>query len=177
IEAGIDTLEHLQGFSQEEMDLIVSHGVILVPTLTATKCTVDVGTAPQADPAKQQRFISWMQQNWRDKQAGMKRALAAGVRMAVGTDAGYAHCLHGANAYEMELLVQEGMSPMQGLVAATSTAAEALQLEEEIGSLRPGHYADLLIVEGQPHVDISVLRDVNRIKAICKNGRFVKEAL
>lgn len=177
IRAGIDSLEHLQGFTEEEMALIAEHGVILVPTLTATKCTVDNGVMPQVPERLRAKALQWMVRNWKDKQAGMKRALAAGVRIALGTDAGYTNCLHGQNAYELGLFVQEGMTPMQAIVAATSTAAECVRLGDSVGTLRKGYLADILLVEGDPLKDIAILRRPERLKAIYKDGRLVKSSL
>jgi imidazolonepropionase-like amidohydrolase len=107
----------------------------------------------------------------------MRRALAAGVRIALGTDAGYTNCLHGQNAYELELFVQEGMTPMQAIVAATSTAAECVRLADAVGTLRRGFLADILLVEGDPLADISLLRQPERLRAIFKDGRAVKNSL
>jgi imidazolonepropionase-like amidohydrolase len=177
IRAGIDSLEHLQGFTEEEMDLIAQHKVILVPTLTATRCTVDTGDRPDAPERFRERAIELSRQNWRDKQLGMKRALAAGVKMALGTDAGFVNCFHGNNAYELELLVEEGMTSMQAIMAATSMAAECLQFADHIGTLAKDYYADFLLVQGDPLSDISVLRDQKKLRAICKGGEFIKKEL
>ena len=174
IQAGIDSLEHLQGFTDEEMDLIAAHDLILVPTLTATKCSVDAGLMPRVAPHLRERSVAWMNQNWQDKQAGMARALQAGVRMALGTDAGYTNCLHGENAYELELLVGCGMTSMQAIVAATATAAECVGMDKHVGRLQAGLLADLLVVQGNPLADISVLRDPRNIKALYKDGEKIK---
>ena len=173
IQAGIDSLEHLQGFSEEEMDLVAAHDLILVPTLTATKCSVDAGLNPRVPPHLRERSIVWMNKNWQDKQDGMVRALKAGVRIALGTDAGYSNCLHGKNAYELELLVGCGMTPMQAIVAATATAAECVGMDKHVGRLEAGLLADLLIVQGNPLADISVLRDPGNIKALYKGGEKI----
>ena len=107
----------------------------------------------------------------------MRRALAAGVRIALGTEAGYTNCLHGQNAYELELFGQAGMTPMQAIVATTSTAADGVRLSDSVGALRKGYLADILLVKGDPLADISILRQPERLKAIYKDCRLVKSSL
>ena len=98
----------------------------------------------------------------------VQRALAAGVKVVAGTDAG-GHG-HPSNALEPALLVASGMTPMQALQAATSRAAECLGLEAEIGTIEKGKWADLVFVEGDPLRDITVLQDRRRIKRVIKGG-------
>src|SRR5215470_15562413 len=100
------------------------------------------------------------------------RALAAGVKVVAGTDAG-GHG-HPSNALEPALLVSAGMTPMQALQAATSRAAECLGLEVEIGTIEKGKWADLVFVEGDPLRDITVLQDRRRIKRVIKGGVTVR---
>jgi len=177
IRAGVDSVEHMQGYTEEDMELIAAHGVVLVPTLTTARRVVDTGLVAHIPQHKRERALKFMRQNWKDKLAALKRALAAGVRIAVGTDSGYSNCLHGQNAYELELLVEGGMTPMQAVVAATSMAAECLGLGHELGTLRKGYYADILIVNGDPLADISLLREAEHLKAVYKGGQLVKDDL
>jgi imidazolonepropionase-like amidohydrolase len=99
------------------------------------------------------------------------RALAAGVNVVAGTDAG-GHG-HPNNALELEHLVAAGLTPMQALQAATSRAAECLGLEGEIGTIEKGKWADLVLVDGDPLKDIRVLQDAQRIKRVLKGGATV----
>ena len=98
----------------------------------------------------------------------MRHALAAGVKVVAGTDAG-GHG-HPNNALELEHLVAAGMSPMQALQAATSLAAECLALEAEIGTIEKGKWADLVVVDGDPLRDVRILQDSARIKQVWKAG-------
>ena len=98
------------------------------------------------------------------------RAYAGGVRIAFGTDAGVGP--HGTNAKEFGYLVEAGMPPMEAILAATRTAAEVLDMEEELGQLRPGFIADVIAVRGDPLKDISVLEEVD---FVMKEGKVVKE--
>jgi len=98
----------------------------------------------------------------------VRHALAAGVKVVAGTDAG-GHG-HPNNAVELEHLVAAGMSPMQALQAATSLAAECLALEPEIGTIEKGKWADLVVVDGDPLRDVRILQDPARIKQVWKAG-------
>ena len=98
----------------------------------------------------------------------VRRALAAGVRVVAGTDAG-GHG-HPPNAAEIAHLVTAGLSPMQAIQAATSVAAECLGLEREIGTLEKGKRADLVVVDGDPLADTRILQDPARIRLVVKDG-------
>ena len=105
----------------------------------------------------------------------MHQALAAGVKVVAGTDAG--GFVHGDNAREVELLVEKGMSNMQAIQATTGWAAECVGLEHEIGTISAGKFADLLILDGDPLKDISILRNQDRISLIMKNGEVFVDKL
>jgi imidazolonepropionase-like amidohydrolase len=99
-----------------------------------------------------------------------RRALAAGVRMPLGTDAVAGG--HGQNAREIVARVKDGgQSPMEALISATSLAAESLGLPETIGTIKPGFEADLVAVPGDPTQDINRTRDV---RFVMKGGRLFK---
>ena len=99
----------------------------------------------------------------------MEIALAAGVQMAMGADAGP----HGENARELVLMVEAGMPASDGIVAATSMAARACGLEDEIGTVEVGKRADLLVVDGDPLEDVRVVADRDRIWLVLKDGERV----
>jgi imidazolonepropionase-like amidohydrolase len=110
-----------------------------------------------------------------DHKASITRAIAAGVRIAMGTDSGVGP--HGRNAEELERLVECGMTPMQAIVATTKTASECICTQADTGTLEPGKLADLLIVDSDPLADIKVLQDVARLALIMQGGRVHKNAL
>jgi imidazolonepropionase-like amidohydrolase len=83
------------------------------------------------------------------------KAYKAGVKIAFGTDTGVSP--HGMNAKEFKLMVEAGMAPGEAIQAATRNAAEVLGLSADIGAIAPGHYADLVIVDGDPLADITLL--------------------
>jgi len=97
------------------------------------------------------------------------------VKVAMGTDAGVGK--HGTNAEEVRLLVETGMTPMQAIVAATKTASECVQMASDIGTLEPGKLADLLVVDGDPLADVSVLEDRSKLLVIMQAGRAHKNVL
>ena len=99
----------------------------------------------------------------------LRKAIAGGVKIAFGTDAGVS--MHGRNADEFELMVKHGMPPSAALVAATVNAADLLGLAAEIGTLEPGRHADLIAVEGDPLSDVTVLK---RVGFVMKDGRVHK---
>jgi len=100
----------------------------------------------------------------------LRRALAAGVKIAAGTDAG-GHG-HPKNALEIECLVRAGMSPLQALRAATGWAAECLGREEQIGTVEKGKLADLVVVDRDPLADVTILQHPDRIALVLKGGEI-----
>jgi imidazolonepropionase-like amidohydrolase len=99
---------------------------------------------------------------------GFRKAVKAGVKMTFGTDAGVYP--HGDNAKQFKYMVRFGMTPMQAIQAATVNAAALLNWSKDVGTLTPGHYADMVAVEGNPLKDITVLEHV---KAVIKGGEVV----
>jgi len=94
-----------------------------------------------------------------------------GVRVLVGGDYGFAHNPQGRNARDLELFVQHfGFSPSEALQAATRLGGEAMMRPDEIGLVKPGYLADLLLVDGDPLADVRVLQDSKRFAFIMKDG-------
>ena len=150
IRAGIDSIEHGTFLDDEALKMMQARGVYLVPTLT-----VRVGLAESKFPplvqAKSDRAVA-------QQDAMVRRALALGVKIALGTDA--AVYPHGENAREFALLVADGMSPAQALRAGTSVAADLLGVADRTGALKPGMAADIVAVPGNPFDDIKVTQSV-----------------
>ena len=161
IEAGVDSIEH-GCYLNEDPELIpmmAERGSFFVPTLTVYVFHREV-SAPHVRARGRDLYPHHI--------ASLQKALAAGVKIVAGTDAGGHE--HNINAQELQYLVEAGLSPMQALQAATGWAAECLGLESEVGTVRPGKRADLVAVDGNPLQNITVLQDVQRIKLVLKDG-------
>jgi imidazolonepropionase-like amidohydrolase len=105
--------------------------------------------------------------------SGFRSAHTAGVLMAMGTDSGVPFTRHGNNLDELRYLVEMGLSAQEAIRVATLDSARLLKLDERIGSLDEGKYADLIIVDGNPLEDIAVLRRPDSIRQVVLNGRTV----
>ena len=103
--------------------------------------------------------------------ASFKRALAAGVKIAAGTDAGGSPVRHGFIVREVELMVQLGMTPKAALESATSVAANLMGIQDLVGTIEVGKQADMVLIDGDPHADPGALR---QIWAVFQGGRRVR---
>jgi imidazolonepropionase-like amidohydrolase len=161
IRAGIDSIEHGTFLDDEALRMMHEKGVFLVPTL-ATRVGIAESKFPPLVQAKADRAM-------KQQDAMVKRALALGVKIALGTDA--AVYPHGDNALEFVLMAADGMTPVQSLKAGTSSAAELLGLQDKIGALKPGMAADIIAVSGNPIADIKL---VQSIVFVMKGGSIYK---
>ncbi|MGQ9598916.1 MAG: amidohydrolase family protein [Anaerolineae bacterium] len=173
LEAGVDSIEHGAALDDDLIDRMVRQGTWLVPTFTVLRRIVEIGNQkpcpiPEYIPRKARALL--------DQQLiSFQKALAAGIKMALGTDSGSFG--HGQNAKELAYLVEAGMTPMQAIVAATRMAAQCIGLGSEVGVLREGMLADLLVVDGDPLQDVRILQDRSRLRLIMKDGVVIKNAL
>ena len=165
---GVDTIEH-GVLADEHIDLMAERGTFYVPTFS-TSMPVRTREKPKDEPDVLWR---WRRRNLDIKLEAFWKVLQAGIKVALGTDAGYYLCPHGRNAYELELLVLAGMTPMQAIVAGTQTAAEALDMAAQIGTIEAGKYADLLVVAGDPSKDVKLLQDKENIEVVMKGGKVI----
>jgi imidazolonepropionase-like amidohydrolase len=154
--AGVDTIDHGGEGTAEVFKLMAEHHVALCPTITA-----GAGPWPPADPNSPAQIR---------KRASFKAALAAGVTILNGSDVGTFP--HGENAREIEAMVAYGMPLADALKSATSTAARVLHMENQIGAVKPGLFADLVAFDGDPSKDIGALR---RVKFVMKNGMVYRQ--
>jgi imidazolonepropionase-like amidohydrolase len=117
--------------------------------------------------------LAWLLKARDDKQETVDRARAAGVKVAMGTDAGFL-VYHGQNAAELEEFVKIGFTPLEAIIAATRTGAECLDMADDIGTVQAGKYADLVVVDGDPLEDITILQDEAKITQVFKGGKAFK---
>jgi len=101
------------------------------------------------------------------------RAYRAGVKLAMGTDSGVPFTRHGRNLEELAHLVEMGLDPMEAIEVSTLGSARLLRLDDRLGSIEEGKLADLVVCDGDPLSDISILQDANRIKWVVKGGEAV----
>jgi imidazolonepropionase-like amidohydrolase len=166
--AGVDSIDHGVYLADDEKSLarMAADGTFFVPTMLALRYheQLAAGQARQA--------ISQLREQHR---RGLARAAELGIRIAMGTDAGAFG--HSHQAAELELLVEAGFSPMQALVTATSSSAACIGMGGEVGTLAPGYFADLVVVQGDPLADIRILQDPDRIKMVMKSGTPIRNHL
>ena len=161
IRAGIDCIEHGFLATDETIQMMVDHGTFLVSTTYLTDAMAIERIAPELRKKALDVFPK--------AKAMLPKAIAAGVKIALGTDA--PAIPHGQNAKELCALVQRGMTPMQAIRAATVVAADLIGAPEELGRLAPGYLADIIAVPGDPSADIAATLDV---PFVMKNGQIHK---
>jgi imidazolonepropionase-like amidohydrolase len=154
VRAGVTSIEHGSILDSEAVALMVQHGTWLVPTLMAGEQVTLLAQAGRLPPAIAAKALAIAPQ----MQASFRLALHAGVKIALGTDAGVFP--HGRNGHEFTLMVRYGMTPMQAIQAGTLSGATLLGRESEVGSLVPGKFADIVAVQGDPLQDVTVLEHV-----------------
>ena len=141
--------------------MMADHGTFLVPRTYLTDAMDIARAAPELQKKAAEVFPR--------ARSMLPRAIAAGVKIACGTDAPAVP--HGHNARELAALVARGMTPAQALRAATVTSAELIERDDELGQLRAGYLADIIAVPGDPTRDITVTQDV---RFVMKDGRVYK---
>ena len=166
IRAGITSIEHGMLLDEEAVEMMLERGVYLVPTLAAPYWInlrgLDAGI-PEYIWAKNKKITE-------RHQASFQMALKAGVKIAMGTDAGTPFNEHGHNQVELKLMMEQGMSSMQAIVAATQNAAELLGIGTQVGTITKGKQADLLVLNRDPLKDITALSEIH---SVFKGGEVV----
>ena len=173
IRAGVHSIEHGTLLDDEALELFLLHKTFLVPTLSAILSGAEHGKTGGMAAHALQKCVMMAD----DLKANFLKAAHAGVRIAMGTDAGTPFNAHGRNAQELRRMVQFGLAPMQAIQAATSSAAALLGLDQEIGTIEQGKLADLVLIDGNPLDDIAVLEDPDRILRVVQRGKIVKGTL
>jgi imidazolonepropionase-like amidohydrolase len=173
VKAGAHSIEHATLMDEEAAGLMREYGVFMVPTLSALATTASCLPTCGIPESALTKAKSMQARH----ELSFKKALRAGINIALGTDAGTPFNHHGENAQELERMVGLGMNPMDALRAATSAAAALLGLGHRIGSIEVGKEADLLVIDGDPLRRIDVLLDATRRIAVMQGGRFVSGAL
>jgi len=168
VAAGVRTIEHGTMADDAAIDAMAEAGAYLVPTLALHD---QFEAHAENVPAFMLEKSGQMQQEY---VGTVKKALKAGVKIAMGTDAGTNYNHHGNNAAEIVYLVEKGiLSPLAAITAATKSAAQAIMLDDELGTLETGKLADMVVLNADPIENIDVLVDPGMISAVFKGGRRV----
>lgn len=162
---GATSIEHGYELDDDLRAAMVAQGQFLVPTLLETMQALDPATTSPQAHRKSERWHALAHES-------LARSVAAGVKVAMGTDAGIGPA-HGANLGELDLLVRiGGMTPLQAITAGTRTGAELCGIADHTGTIEPGKAADLVVTPVDPLHDIAALADPTTIHLVLKDGRL-----
>ncbi len=166
IVAGVNSIEHGTYLDDEIIRLMKKHGTYLVPTLLAGDWVTQKAKVPGFFPPVVARKAATIGPVLA---SAFAKAHDKGVKIAFGTDSGVS--AHGDNAQEFALMVKNGMTPMEAIQAATVNAADLLGQGQQLGAIKPGFHADLVVVKANPLEDIAALQQVH---SVFKNGKQEK---
>ncbi|MHC5252299.1 metal-dependent hydrolase family protein [Listeria kieliensis] len=165
IRAGVDSIEHGVYLDDESIQMLLDHGTFVVPTLIAPYA---INQHPDVLP---EFMVAKSVEISEAHFESIGKAAKAGVKLALGTDSGTAYNdFENSAAFEMELMVRAGVTPLQALQAASKNAAELLKIDQETGTLENGKLADFLVLKENPLEDI---RAVQGEKDVYKKGKLV----
>jgi imidazolonepropionase-like amidohydrolase len=172
IRHGADTIEHGMYLNQRPdlLDAMAAAGQVLVPTLSGYYWMAGLGpevidpAGAEAHPDMPPVLVELARRNLSEGAASMRAARSAGVKIALGSDTSLAVGL------EIRRMIQHGLAPREALAAATGTAAEALGLDEHLGTVAAGKLADLIVVDGDPLAEPHLLSDPDRIWLVLQLG-------
>lgn len=162
ITAGVDSIEHGHGADTRDLEMMKAKGVYWVPTMGYYFYQVERTNSPRAH-----KYMAEVLQRARQN---IPMARELGVRIANGFDASSAEG-HGQNAHEIIAMTKLGLTPLEAIRAATSTAAELLGWQDMAGSIEAGHYADIIAVSRDPLADIG---ELEHVKFVMKGGVVIK---
>lgn len=166
LRAGVDSIEHGTFIDDEAISLFKQSGAYLVPTILAGVTVAEHADEPGYYPPMIAQKAARVGPEIQDAFA---RAYKGGVKIAFGTDSGVSP--HGENAREFLLMVEAGMPAAEAIVAATISAADLCDLSDEIGTIEPGKFADIIAVKTDPRKDISTMLEV---AFVMKGGRVIR---
>jgi imidazolonepropionase-like amidohydrolase len=167
--AGVDSIEHGHRINREDLEMMKAQGTFLVPTIGVIDLDVEAFKDKPMSPEQRKRFEAFLQ----GIQEEVQIAKSLGVKIAAGFDPASPET-HGKNATELEAMTKRGLTPLEAIQASTINAAELLSWPDKVGALEPGHYGDVIAVDGDPLKDITVLQHV---KFVMKGGEVVKDSL
>jgi imidazolonepropionase-like amidohydrolase len=169
VRAGVHSIEHGIYLDDEAVELMLKQGTFLVPTLLAPVAVLEIGEKG----GMSEHAIRKAREVVEAHRESVSRAHKAGVKIAMGTDAGVMP--HGTNLRELGLMVGVGMTPMETIVATTKIAAECLGWQNQVGTVQAGKLADIVIAKTDPIQDIRSLENTDNVLLVMKDGRIVKD--
>lgn len=173
LNAGIDTIEHGYGLTDEIITIMKKKNISLIPTLKAAFDLYD-----NIGKGRLNSFICKKIKMLMPKIIeSVDMAIKSGLNIAMGTDAGVPFNQHGDNLIEIINLNRYGMSVNDAFQSATLIAAKSLGIDRELGSLQEGKIADIAVIRGDPLRDINILFDKNAVSFIMKEGRIIKNTI
>lgn len=171
LRAGVASIEHGCFLDEEGIDMMRKQGAYLVPTLKAPLDVLAIAARqPQAIP--EHMVAKAREVSVRHREA-FGAAVAAGVQIAMGTDAGVAP--HGENGHEISLMIQYGLDPMAAIQASTATASQLLGLSDMVGTLEAGKLADITVVAGDPLHDATLFDNPDHVRMVLRSGHVLKD--
>lgn len=172
LKAGMDVIDHGDMMDDECIELLVKQGAFVTPSLYFPWKVVE---EKRRTGKSAWGGVDEMERGLEHSYRVLPKAQAAGVKFVVGDDFGIASMPHGEYACELEAYVKgAGISPLEVITWATRNGAELLGMKDELGTIEPGKLADLLVVNGNPAKDITVLQDRANLDVIMKGGQFVE---
>lgn len=174
VRAGFRVLYHCTYADEEALDLLESKKdeIFIAPTIGIVQAALDAVPPPHFDMSHMKEDAAIVLEH---QKALVPELRKRGIRLLIGGDYGFPFNPNGRNAWDLELWVRHfGYTPAEVLHAATALGSELMGMGNELGQLRQGYLADLLLVDGDPTDDVRVMQDKNRLSAIMKDGRFHK---
>jgi len=165
VRAGADSVEHATDMDDETIAEMARKGVWYVPTIDHNRYYAEHAAEYGFAPGSVERLNAFIARNVETA----RKAIRAGVKVAMGSDAVYS--MFGENTRELGWLVKAGLTPAQALDAATKQGAALLGMEQSIGSIAPGYFADLVAVDGDPLADVNAL--IAGVRVVIKGGEVV----
>ena len=171
VRGGVDSVEHGARLNEEIIDEMVKRGTWYVPTL----CVLNASATMGKDYGLTEYYSNRAQWFYDSNLESVKLAKARGVKIAFGSDSGFNAQKHGTNGREFIHYAKAGFTPMETIVCATRNNAEMLDMLDEIGTVEAGKQADLVLVDGDPLADISILANVDKITMVMRGGVIYKQ--
>ena len=165
VRAGADSIEHGADLDDDTIREMAARGIVWVPTIDHNRYYIDAKDEYGFAPGSESALKDYINRNF----DSLRRAVKAGVKIAMGSDAVYS--MFGQNTRELRWFVDAGMTPEQALASATTVPAALLKMDTRLGRVAPEYFADLIAVEGDPLRNIDAV--INNVRWVMKEGRVV----